>query len=302
MIGHDGLADGQPHAHAGLLGAEKGLEEPDDSLFGHARPVILDSQGQHLAIFRGTDTNDSRLDGCIAQGIDCIPDQIEYHLLHLHEVDANLGDAPIEIELHVDTGLANLEIHERKDFVHHVVEVDVASVGHVALDHFTQTLQDAGRPARLRPDLVQGHAGDGAAAIVTEVGGKTSHTVIMARSLGWNDSYDLVDKGINSIYLETLDSSLRMAADALCQLGHRRFQTYRAIKTFRKHDELHLKELAEMRHDKKQLISGTRQRIEDLEELMLEEMENIGKNKDIGWDASTLIDEYGEAKSSDSPK
>jgi len=120
---------------------------------------------------------------------------------------------------------------------------------------------------------------------------------IIARSNGWFDSYKLINAGINHIYPETMDTALRIAADALCQMGHRRYQTHRAIKTFRKHDERYLRELAEIHHDKKELIRGAKQRIEDLEKLMLTEMDDVGKDKDLGWDASTLINEYGQKKS-----
>jgi monovalent cation:proton antiporter-2 (CPA2) family protein len=119
---------------------------------------------------------------------------------------------------------------------------------------------------------------------------------IIVRSSGWFDSYKLIIAGVDHIYRETLDSSLRMAADALCKMGHRRYQTHRAVKTFRKHDERYVRELAEMQHDKKLLIRGVKQRIEDLEKLMLTEMDNVGKDKDLGWDASTLISEYGQEK------
>jgi monovalent cation:proton antiporter-2 (CPA2) family protein len=121
----------------------------------------------------------------------------------------------------------------------------------------------------------------------------------IVRSNGWFDSYNLINAGIKNIYRETLDSSLRMAADALCKMGHRRYQTYRAMKTFRKHDERYVKELSAMHHDRKLLISGVKQRIEDLEELMLTEIENVGKDKDLGWDATTLIDEYGQNQPED---
>jgi monovalent cation:proton antiporter-2 (CPA2) family protein len=120
---------------------------------------------------------------------------------------------------------------------------------------------------------------------------------IIARSNGWFDSYKLINAGVNHIYRETLDSSLRMAADALCKMGHRRYQTHRAVKTFRKHDERYVRELAEMHHDRKLLIRGVKQRIEDLEELMLTEMDNVGKDKDLGWDATTLIEDFSQKKS-----
>jgi len=119
------------------------------------------------------------------------------------------------------------------------------------------------------------------------------HLHILARTRGWFDAYRLIDAGIKDVYRETLDSALRMGADALNKLGFRKHQAYRAIKTFRRHDERFLQELATMRHDRKELIRGTRQRIEDLERLMLSEIENIGKDKDLGWDATTLIEEFG---------
>jgi voltage-gated potassium channel Kch len=125
---------------------------------------------------------------------------------------------------------------------------------------------------------------------------------IIARTSGWFDSYKLIDAGIENIYRETLDTSLKMAADALFKMGYRRYQTHRAIKTFRKHDERYVRELAEMHHNQQMLIRGAKQRIEDLEELMLTEMENVGKDKDLGWDAATLIDEYGKKRPEDGRK
>ena len=61
-------------------------------------------------------------------------------------------------------------------------------------------------------------------------------------------------------------------------------------------DEKYVRERAEMRHDQKALISGAKQRIEDLENRMLEEKENIGKDKDLGWDATTLREEFKDQK------
>ena len=122
------------------------------------------------------------------------------------------------------------------------------------------------------------------------------HLYIMTRSVSWNDSYDLIDLGIDDIYRETLDTSLRLGADALAFLGGRKHQAYRAAKTFRKHDERYLRELSEMRHDDNQLLRGARQRIQDLEQLMLLQRESSGQDRDLGWDATTLIEEFGEDK------
>lgn len=123
------------------------------------------------------------------------------------------------------------------------------------------------------------------------------HLKIIARTRSWNDSYAVIESGIQDIYRETLDSALRMAAGALAKLGHRKHTVQRAVRTFRKHDEMYLHELAQMYHDENKLLYQTRQRIEDLEKLMVTEMEDVGKDKDLGWDATTLIAEFGVKKS-----
>ena len=120
------------------------------------------------------------------------------------------------------------------------------------------------------------------------------HLHIMTRSRSWNDSYDLLDMGINAIYRETLDTSLRLGTDALSFLGFRKYQAKRSAKTFRKADERYLRELAEMRHDDKELISGARSRIKALEQRMQKEQEEVGKDQDLGWDATSVMKEFGK--------
>jgi CPA2 family monovalent cation:H+ antiporter-2/glutathione-regulated potassium-efflux system ancillary protein KefC/glutathione-regulated potassium-efflux system protein KefB len=116
---------------------------------------------------------------------------------------------------------------------------------------------------------------------------------IISRSNTWDDHYQLLEMNIYNVYREFLDTSLRMGADALSILGQRRFQVLRATKKFRKHDENHLRELAEIRHEKKEFISAAKKRIEDLEQLMLDDLENIGKDKDLGWDTTNIKKDYG---------
>jgi len=114
---------------------------------------------------------------------------------------------------------------------------------------------------------------------------------IITRSIGWQDSYNLLDAGVNSFFRETLDSALQMGVESLGFLGFRKNRTHRAAKTFRKHDERYLRELAEMRGNQKEYINAAKQRIIDLEKLMITDMENVGKDKDMGWDSTTLREE-----------
>ena len=118
------------------------------------------------------------------------------------------------------------------------------------------------------------------------------HLQILARTSGWNDSHELIDMGIPDVYRETLDTSLRMASDVLVRMGYRSFQVHNAVKTFRKHDEQYLREMTTLRHDKAEFIRETKQRIKALEQILLKEQENTGKDKDLGWDVRSMMDEF----------
>ncbi len=122
------------------------------------------------------------------------------------------------------------------------------------------------------------------------------HLDIVARTGGLEDSCELIDMGITSIYRETFDSALRMGSEALSTLGHRKYNVNRAMKTFRKHDEQHIRELAAMRHDRKTLIRETKQRIEDLERLMLRERDELHRDKELGWDATGHMSDEGHMR------
>jgi len=122
------------------------------------------------------------------------------------------------------------------------------------------------------------------------------HLRIMARSNNFQDAYELIDKGIEQVYRETFDTALRMGTDALVMMGHRAYRVQRAAHTFLKHNERFMKEMAKHRKDKSEWILHLRQRIEDLEQIMTEEMERTGKDKDLGWDTAGLIEEFGRKK------
>ncbi len=114
---------------------------------------------------------------------------------------------------------------------------------------------------------------------------------IYARALDRNDAYTLLDAGADKVYRETLDTSLRMGIDVLCALGHRSYSAYRAATKFRKHDELAFMELDAFRGDRKRYISAARERISELEAMMLADREDSATYVDDSWDSSTLLEE-----------
>jgi hypothetical protein len=51
--------------------------------------------------------------------------------------------------------------------------------------------------------------------------------------------------------------------------------------------------MAALRKDKKSYINAARQRIRDLEQLLLADLEDHGEHRDAGWDAESLRREVG---------
>jgi voltage-gated potassium channel Kch len=120
------------------------------------------------------------------------------------------------------------------------------------------------------------------------------HLRILARASSYQDAYELIDHGVEQVYRETFDTALRMGSDALTLMGFRAHRIHRAMHSFRTHNERFVREMAAHRGDRKEWINRLRQRIEDLEKIMTEEADRTGKDKDLGWDTTGLIEEFGD--------
>ncbi|MCF6401704.1 monovalent cation:proton antiporter-2 (CPA2) family protein [Chitinophaga filiformis] len=120
------------------------------------------------------------------------------------------------------------------------------------------------------------------------------HLQMLVKAEHIPDTYELMDLGVLHIYRETLDTSLRMGADALQMLGIRAYHAHRNISTFRKQDEKALKGLSAIRNDKKLYINTVKQRIEELEKLMSNERVTKWNPSAQGWDEQSLIDEANQ--------
>ncbi len=120
------------------------------------------------------------------------------------------------------------------------------------------------------------------------------HLQMLVKAENIPDTYELMDLGVLHIYRETLDTSLRMGADALQMLGLRAYHAHRNISTFRKQDEKALKGLSAIRNDKKLYINTVKERIEELEKLMSNERVTKWNPSAQGWDEQSLIDEANQ--------
>lgn len=133
-------------------------------------------------------------------------------------------------------------------------------------------------------------------ALVETVKKHFPHLKILVRAIDRPDAYELLSADVKDVYRETIDVSLRMGIDAMRYLGVRAHHAHRAAKTFLKHDERALRDLAEMRGDRKRYLSAAKQYIAELEEIIQSDSTDPELERDAGWDIDSLKEEVNKGE------
>jgi CPA2 family monovalent cation:H+ antiporter-2 len=120
------------------------------------------------------------------------------------------------------------------------------------------------------------------------------HLTIMGRAEGRLEAYALIDKGLDHIYREALDTSVRMGVDVLVQLGFRSYSAVRAGQKFIRQDEASLHKLAPHRHDEDTYVYNAREQIQLQEQLLTADREMNPSLNDHAWDSELSVDEFTE--------
>jgi CPA2 family monovalent cation:H+ antiporter-2 len=113
---------------------------------------------------------------------------------------------------------------------------------------------------------------------------------LMVRTRNRNSAYELIGSGINNVYREHLDTSVRMGVNVLKKLGFRAYTATRAGQNFIRYDEEALPVLAGMRHDKKSYISQVREEIARQEVLLTTDLDFNPTEGDHAWDSDHMRD------------
>jgi CPA2 family monovalent cation:H+ antiporter-2 len=111
---------------------------------------------------------------------------------------------------------------------------------------------------------------------------------IMVRAKNRMDAYELLDAGVENIYRESIDTSVRLGTDVLKKLGFRAYSAMRSAQNFIKHDEAALWKLAKERHDQKKYITRVREEIELQEHLLMDDRNFDPKSADHAWDSEQI--------------
>lgn len=117
------------------------------------------------------------------------------------------------------------------------------------------------------------------------------HLKIFARTKNRYDAYDLLEIGVENVYRETLDTSVKLGVDVLKHLGFRNYTAYRQGQNFIKYDERALRKLMKHHKDLSNYISKAKEEIELQEELLASERHNIPNTQDHLWDSEYLREE-----------
>jgi monovalent cation:proton antiporter-2 (CPA2) family protein len=126
------------------------------------------------------------------------------------------------------------------------------------------------------------------------------HLKIFSRAIGRTHAYELLEAGLDTVYRETLDSSLRIGTDVMRELGMPGFEALRRARRFRVHDERALRELSGKRGDRATYIHLVRQQSEELERVLSGDSSDLWSDVDAAWDTEGLRRE--QAQTSDSSR
>ncbi|OOG74817.1 monovalent cation:proton antiporter-2 (CPA2) family protein [Algoriphagus sp. A40] len=114
---------------------------------------------------------------------------------------------------------------------------------------------------------------------------------IMIRAKNRYEAFELMEMGVENIYREHLDTSIRMGQEALQKLGFRAHTVLRLAAQFRKYDEDSLKILVKYRSNQAEYISKIRKQIEIQETLLSGELSRKFSMNDHVWDSDQLKDQ-----------
>lgn len=114
------------------------------------------------------------------------------------------------------------------------------------------------------------------------------HLEVMIRARNRFDAYELMEVGVENIYREHLDTSIRMGEDVLKKLGFRAHTVHRLGKQFRDYDEKALKVLVQYKNNRQEYISKVRKQIELQESLLSGELSKKFSLNDHAWDSEQM--------------
>ncbi len=111
--------------------------------------------------------------------------------------------------------------------------------------------------------------------------------LLVMRAKNRVDAYELLKLGVDHIYRESIDTSVRLASDVMQMLGKRRYTLLRQAQQFIKYDEESMRRLFEQNLNSEEYISKARTEIAQQEALLSADLRSSHMDEDDHlWDGS----------------
>lgn len=107
---------------------------------------------------------------------------------------------------------------------------------------------------------------------------------VMVRATNRYAAYDLLNLGVENVYRETLDTSVKLASDVLSKFGHRNYTLQRHAHRFVQLDEASLRRLASESMGEEAYVFRVREEIAEQEKLLQEDLARGPFLDDQHWD------------------
>ncbi|MEM6966688.1 MAG: monovalent cation:proton antiporter-2 (CPA2) family protein [Bacteroidota bacterium] len=129
---------------------------------------------------------------------------------------------------------------------------------------------------------------DTTSELVNLIRKKYPHVKLMVRAKNRYDAYELLDMGVDNIYRESLDTSVKLASDVLHQMGFRKYTLHRQAQKFIQSDEASLRRLATQSPQGEDYVFRAREEIAAQEKLMEEDRKRGMLENDRLWDSEQM--------------
>jgi monovalent cation:proton antiporter-2 (CPA2) family protein len=148
-------------------------------------------------------------------------------------------------------------------------------------------LESAGiAEANLLISAVDDH--DTSLKLVEIVKNEYPHVKLMVRAKSRYEAYELLNKGVQHVYRESLDTSVKLAADVLHQMGFRKYSVYRQAQNFIRYDEESLRRLADKPRNSDEYIFKAKEEMAQQEKLLEEDLRRGLVEADHHWDGERI--------------
>ena len=114
------------------------------------------------------------------------------------------------------------------------------------------------------------------------------HVKIIMRAKNRIEAHEFFNMGLDKVFRQSLDTSVRMASEVLHELGFRKYAVQRQAFSFIKYDEEGLRRLTNEDHDKKEFLFKVKEEIYNQEKLLQRDLKRGVVDDSHHWDSEHM--------------